>query len=84
MKRRVKKSSGNVFVGLGFPPEEAAVLAMRAELMAKLRALVAEGALAAEKEVEHTGTAYPADRVHRYLRARVAGRKTTRPKPTPW
>ncbi|HEY6240933.1 MAG TPA: helix-turn-helix transcriptional regulator [Burkholderiales bacterium] len=42
MKRRVKKSSGNVFIDLGFPPEEAAVLAMRAELMAKLRALIAE------------------------------------------
>ena len=42
MKQRVKKSSGNVFIDLGFPPEEAAVLAMRAELMAKLRALIAE------------------------------------------
>jgi len=31
-----------VFIDLGFPPEEAAVLAMRAELMAKLRALIAE------------------------------------------
>ena len=42
MKQRVKKSSGNVFIDLGFPPEEAAVLAMRAELMARLRALIAE------------------------------------------
>jgi predicted XRE-type DNA-binding protein len=42
MKQRVKKSSGNVFIDLGFPPEEAAVLAMRAELMAKLRTLIAE------------------------------------------
>ena len=40
MKERVTKSSGNVFVDLGFPPEEAAVLAMRAELMAKLRNLI--------------------------------------------
>ena len=42
MKRRVKKSSGNVFIDLGFPPEEAAVLAKRAELMAKLRNLISE------------------------------------------
>jgi hypothetical protein len=39
-------------------------------------------ALAAEKEVERTGRAYPADEVHRYLRARAAGRKAKRPKPT--
>ena len=42
MKERVIKSSGNVFIDLGFPPEEAAVLAMRAELMAKLRKLIDE------------------------------------------
>lgn len=44
MKERVKvtKSSGNVFVDLGFSREEAEVLAMRAELMARLRALISE------------------------------------------
>lgn len=31
------KSSGNVFTDLGFPPEEAVILAMRADLMATLR-----------------------------------------------
>jgi predicted XRE-type DNA-binding protein len=40
MKERITKSSGNVFIDLGFPPEEAAELAMRAELMAKLRTLI--------------------------------------------
>ena len=40
MKERSIKSSGNVFIDLGFPPEEAAVLAMRAELMATLRTLI--------------------------------------------
>lgn len=34
------KSSGNVFVDLGFPPEEAAILAMRADLMGRLRLLI--------------------------------------------
>ncbi|HVT34077.1 MAG TPA: XRE family transcriptional regulator [Nevskiaceae bacterium] len=36
LRKRVK-SSGNVFLDLGFPPEEAEVLAMRADLMARLR-----------------------------------------------
>ena len=51
--------------------------------MRKRKTFVAD-ALAAEKEVERAGRAYPADRVHRYLRARVVGRKTMRPKPAPW
>lgn len=42
MKERVIKSSGNVFIDLGFPPEEAAALAMRAELMARLRTVIDE------------------------------------------
>lgn len=37
MKEKVTRSSGNVFTDLGFPPEEAAILAMRADLMAQLR-----------------------------------------------
>ena len=36
-KETVAESSGNIFIDLGFPPEEAAILAMRSELMAKLR-----------------------------------------------
>ena len=38
----VTDSSGNVFADLGFPPEEAVILAMRAELMARLRETIAE------------------------------------------
>lgn len=34
---RVTESTGNVFIDLGFPPEEAVILAMRAQLMAELR-----------------------------------------------
>lgn len=36
------ESSGNVFADLGFPPEEATLLAMRAELMEVLRETIAE------------------------------------------
>jgi len=40
----IQTSSGNVFVDLGFPEGEAAVLALRADLMGRLRLLVqAEG-----------------------------------------
>ena len=39
-KTKVTKSSGNVFVDLGFPPEEAMLLAMRSDLMAQLRLLI--------------------------------------------
>jgi predicted XRE-type DNA-binding protein len=40
MKEKITCSSGNVFADLGFPPEEAAILAMRADLMAQLRLVV--------------------------------------------
>ncbi len=39
---RVTLSSGNVFTDLGFPPGEAAVLALRADLMGRLRLLIEE------------------------------------------
>ena len=41
-ENRINESSGNVFLDLGFPPEEAALLAMRADLMAKLRLTIDE------------------------------------------
>jgi len=36
----IASSSGNVFVDLGFSPEEAAILQMRADLMADLRKVI--------------------------------------------
>lgn len=36
----ITPSSGNVFADLGYPPGEAAVLALRADLMGRLRLLV--------------------------------------------
>jgi len=40
MKESVIKSSGNVFLDLGFPPEEAAILEMRSEIMVDLRKFI--------------------------------------------
>jgi predicted XRE-type DNA-binding protein len=41
MNDEIVESSGNVFEDLGFPADEAAVLAMRAELIAELRETIA-------------------------------------------
>ncbi len=40
MTERVVNSSGNVFVDLGYSPDEAAILQMRADLMADLRKFI--------------------------------------------
>lgn len=40
MSKDIVKSSGSVFADLGFSPEEAAILQMRADLMAKLRKVI--------------------------------------------
>jgi predicted XRE-type DNA-binding protein len=40
MSKAVINSSGNVFIDLGYPPDEAAILQMRADLMADLRKFI--------------------------------------------
>jgi predicted XRE-type DNA-binding protein len=45
MNRRATKSSGNVFLDLGFPPEEAAVLKLRSDLMGDLREFIEKNRL---------------------------------------
>ena len=40
MNKTVTPSSGNVFIDLGYSPEEAAILQMRAGLMDKLRQFI--------------------------------------------
>ena len=56
------------------------VLEVHAALAEKRSAFVAD-ALAAEAEVESTAKAYRAEDVHRYIRARAAGKPARRPKP---
>ena len=53
-KEPVIESSG-VFADLGFAPEEAALLAMRAELMARLREMIAERGWTQIQAAEHLG-----------------------------
>ncbi len=57
MKRKTTKSSGNVFVDLGFEPAEAAVLQMRATLMADLRSFIEKNELTQVEAAARLGIA---------------------------
>ena len=54
-KETITESSGNVFTDLGFSPEEATVLAMRAELMARIRETIAANHWTQSDAAEHLG-----------------------------
>jgi predicted XRE-type DNA-binding protein len=53
MKEPITKSSGNVFVDLGFSKEEAAVYSMRAQLMARIRETIKENDWTQTEAAEH-------------------------------
>jgi predicted XRE-type DNA-binding protein len=55
MKEPIIKSSGNVFIDLGYPPEEAAILQMRSEIMADLRKFIDKKKLTQAKAAEMFG-----------------------------
>ena len=55
MSEAIVNSSGNVFVDLGYPPEEAAILQMRADLMADLRKFITAKRLTQAKAAEILG-----------------------------
>src|SRR3990170_1024810 len=55
MKKLIIKSSGNVFLDLGFSPEEAAILRMRSEVMADIRKFIKSKKLTQAKEAEIFG-----------------------------
>jgi len=55
MSRDIAPSSGNVFADLGFSPEEAAILQMRADLMADLRKFITAKKLTQTKAAELLG-----------------------------
>ena len=55
MKKDILNSSGNVFIDLGYSPDEAAVLQMRAELMAGLRKSIKAKKLTQVKAAEIVG-----------------------------
>jgi predicted XRE-type DNA-binding protein len=55
MKEPIVNSSGNVFVDLGYSPDEAAILQMRADLMADLRKFIKAKRLTQAKAAEILG-----------------------------
>ena len=68
MKKSTTKSSGNVFVDLGFEPAEAAVLQMRANLMSDLRQYIEDNKLTQTEAAERLGIAQ--SRVSDLMRAK--------------
>jgi predicted XRE-type DNA-binding protein len=55
MSEAVVNSSGNVFIDLGYSPDEAAILQMRADLMADLRKFIKTKKLTQAKAAESLG-----------------------------
>jgi predicted XRE-type DNA-binding protein len=55
MSKTVVLSSGNVFVDLGYSPDDAAILQMRADLMADLRNFIKAKRLTQAKAAEILG-----------------------------
>lgn len=57
MKKKITKSSGNIFVDLGFDPAEAAVLQMRSNLMSDLRLYIEKHKLTQSEAAKRLGIA---------------------------
>jgi predicted XRE-type DNA-binding protein len=55
MSKPIVKSSGNVFVDLGYPPDEAAILQMRADPTADLRNFIKAKKLTQAKAADILG-----------------------------
>ena len=55
MSESIVNSSGNVFIDLGYSPDEAAILQMRADLMADLRKFIKAKKLTQAKAAEIFG-----------------------------
>lgn len=69
MKKKAQRSSGNVFRDLGFSPEEAANLRIRADLMVRLRKLIEARGLTQAGAAELFGVSQP--RVSDLLRGKI-------------
>ncbi len=69
MAIRVQRSSGNVFVDVGFSPEEAAHLLIRTDLMLQLTDVIEERGLTQKAAAKALGVTQP--RVSDLVRGRV-------------
>lgn len=55
MSKDIVKSSGNVFIDLGYSPEEASILQMRADLMNDIRKLIRSKKITQAEAAEYLG-----------------------------
>ncbi len=69
MARKVIGSSGNIFLDLGFPPHEAAVMLLRAELAEALRVWMEREKLTQAQAAKRLGIVQP--RVSEIARGKV-------------
>lgn len=69
MAPTLRRGSGNVFRDLGFPPEEAEHLRLRAELMVRLRKLIHERGLRQAEAAALFGVSQP--RVSDLVRGKI-------------
>lgn len=69
MKRKATKSSGNIFLDLGFPGHEASVLLLRAQLAEALRAWMERESLTQAQAAKRVGIAQP--RISDIVRGKV-------------
>jgi len=66
---KVSESSGNIFLDLGFPPHEAAVLLLRAELAEALRQWIESEDITQAQAAKRLGIAQP--RVSEIVRGKI-------------
>lgn len=69
MLKNVTESSGNIFLDLGFPPHEAAVMLLRAQLAEALRVWMEQRGLTQAQAAKRLGIAQP--RVSEIARGKV-------------
>jgi predicted XRE-type DNA-binding protein len=67
---RIEKGSGNVFLDLGFPPEEAHNLLIRSDLMIEIKRFVQKSGLTQKEAAKRLGLTQP--RLNDLLRAKIA------------
>jgi predicted XRE-type DNA-binding protein len=69
MTTRISKSSGNVFLDLGFPPHEAAVMQLRAQLAEALRVWMEHNDFSQADAAKNLGISQP--RVSEIMRGKL-------------
>lgn len=69
MARTFKKSSGNIFLDLGFPPHEGSVMLLRAQLAEALRRWMERESLTQAQAAKRLGIAQP--RISEIVRGKV-------------